>query len=123
MGVFTISPPIIKIFSQVFFKKLAESRDSVPWQGFGDAVPDFLFLIPNCLLAVGQGCLDAYRRHKSRPMGGIGNPRRGFPTPKQYTGLFRLPSCGIFAKGNFALCGGRHKGFALVNPTTFEKVD
>ena len=39
---------------------------------------------------------------KSRYLRDSGNPRRGFPTPKQSPGLFRLPSC-AFARKRISL--------------------
>ena len=39
---------------------------------------------------------------KSRYLRDSGNPRRGFPTPKQSAGLFRLPSC-AFARKRISL--------------------
>ena len=49
-----------------------------------------------------------------------GNPRRGFPTPKQSAGLFCLPSCAFGRDRDFALCAGRPKVSPL-DSTAFKK--
>ena len=50
-----------------------------------------------------------------------GNPRRGFPTPKQSAGLFWLPSCAFFCQ-DFADCGRRPKAPPLESAIRYNKL-
>ena len=49
-----------------------------------------------------------------------GNPLIGFPAPKQFTGLFWLPSWSLVSIRDFAVCGLRPR-LCLWKPPPFEK--
>ena len=49
-----------------------------------------------------------------------GNPRRGFPTPKQSAGLFCLPSC-AFAKEEISPCAQGDQRFYLWKPPPLKR--
>ena len=57
---------------------------------------------------------------KSRYLRDSGNPRRGFPTPKQSPGLFRLPSC-AFARKRISLRARSDQRFHLWIPPPLKR--
>ena len=57
---------------------------------------------------------------KSRYLRDSGNPRRGFPTPKQSAGLFCLPSC-AFAKEEISPCAQGDQRFYLWKPPPLKR--
>ena len=60
-----------------------------------------------------KGCLFS-EKIPACQQGGVGNPRRGFPTINPFPERVYLPSCAFFEKKDFAVCG-RQRG---VSPHT-----
>ena len=106
-------------------RKKAKSRNILPDRKFYQTVGAGLRARPQSLILADFGRIRLFSTPKLKPRFVVrrrapGNPRRGFPTPKQSTGLFRLPSC-AFARKRISLRARSDQRFHLWIPPPLKR--